>query len=124
MGQLPHITEPDEPGLPYGGLFHTDKRPARGTSRARTGAGRRDTVTEENAAHETDQTADQAVEQPEQDYKALYEQVKAESRKWESRSKANAKELGHNARSRICSRIMGDPCSPKSCLTSMVPRLD
>ena len=50
-------------------------------------------MAEENAAPETDQTADQAAEQPEQDYKALYEQVKAESRKWESRSKANAKEL-------------------------------
>lgn len=51
-------------------------------------------MAEENAAPETDQTADeQAAEQPEQDYKALYEQAKAESRKWESRSKANAKEL-------------------------------
>ena len=50
-------------------------------------------MAEENAAPETDQTADQTAEQPEQDYKALYEQVKAESRKWESRSKANAKEL-------------------------------
>ena len=50
-------------------------------------------MAEENAAPETDQTADQAAEQPAQDYKVLYEQVKAESRKWESRSKANAKEL-------------------------------
>ncbi len=54
-------------------------------------------MAEENAAPETDQTPDQTAEQSseqsEQDYKALYEQVKAESRKWESRSKANAKEL-------------------------------
>lgn len=51
-------------------------------------------MAEENAAPETDEaTSEQAAEQPEQDYKALYEQAKAESRKWEGRSKANAKEL-------------------------------
>ena len=51
-------------------------------------------MAEEHTAPETDEAAtEQAAEQPEQDYKALYEQVKAESRKWESRSKANAKEL-------------------------------
>lgn len=51
-------------------------------------------MAEENAAPETDETTEtQAAEQPEQDYKALYEQAKAESRKWEGRSKANAKEL-------------------------------
>ena len=51
-------------------------------------------MAEENAAPETDEAAEtQAAEQPETDYKALYEQAKAESRKWEGRSKANAKEL-------------------------------
>ena len=50
-------------------------------------------MAEENAAPETDQTADQTAEQPEQDYKALYEQAKAESRKREGRPKANTKEL-------------------------------
>lgn len=51
-------------------------------------------MAEENAAPETDEaTSEQAAEQPETGYKALYEQAKAESRKWEGRSKANAKEL-------------------------------
>ena len=45
---------------------------------------------EEIAAAEIEQ---QPAGQPEQDYKALYEQTRAESRKWEGRSKANAKEL-------------------------------
>ena len=51
-------------------------------------------MAEENAAPETDETVpEQAAEQPEQDYKALYEQAKVELRKWEGRPKANAKEL-------------------------------
>lgn len=51
-------------------------------------------MAEENAAPENDEAAtEQGTEQPETDYKALYEQAKAESRKWEGRSKANAKEL-------------------------------
>ena len=51
-------------------------------------------MAEEHTAPETDEAAtEQAAEQPEQDYKALYEQAKAESRKWEGRPKANTKEL-------------------------------
>ena len=51
-------------------------------------------MAEENAAPETDEAAtEQAAEQPETDYKALYEQAKAESRKREGRPKANTKEL-------------------------------
>lgn len=45
------------------------------------------------AAESEQQPGQQAAEQPEQDYRALYEQARAESRKWEGRSKANAKEL-------------------------------
>lgn len=48
-------------------------------------------MAEENQAAESQAAA--ADEQPEQDYKALYEKAVAESRKWEGRSKANAKEL-------------------------------
>ncbi len=43
-------------------------------------------------AEDTAATDTQATE-PEKDYKALYEQLKSESRKWEGRSKANEKEL-------------------------------
>ena len=48
-------------------------------------------MAEENQPAENQAAA--ADEQPEQDYKALYEKAVAESRKWEGRSKANAKEL-------------------------------
>ena len=51
-------------------------------------------MAEETATAENDETAGaEGAEQPEKDYKALYEKTLAESRKWESRSKANAKEL-------------------------------
>lgn len=51
-------------------------------------------MAEETAAAENDETAGiDGAEPPEKDYKALYEKTLAESRKWESRSKANAKEL-------------------------------
>lgn len=44
-------------------------------------------------ADEAQTTGETQAAEPERDYKALYEQLKSESRKWESRSKANAKEL-------------------------------
>ena len=51
-------------------------------------------MAEETATAENDgTTGTEGAEQPEKDYKALYEKTLAESRKWESRSKANAKEL-------------------------------
>ncbi len=51
-------------------------------------------MAEETTAAENDEaTGTDGAEPPEKDYKALYEKTLAESRKWESRSKANAKEL-------------------------------
>lgn len=51
-------------------------------------------MADETTAPETEEAVDeQGSEQPEQDYKALYEKEHANSRKWEARSKANLKKL-------------------------------
>ncbi len=50
-------------------------------------------MAEETQATEQNETPAPQAEQGEKDYKALYEQALAESRKWEGRSKANKREL-------------------------------
>nr|DAL47025.1 MAG TPA_asm: Major head protein [Caudoviricetes sp.] len=70
-----------------GGLFHAEKRPAR--------CGNGGSMAQETTAAETDplDPAQGGETDPAPDYKALYENALKESRKWESRSKANLKEL-------------------------------
>ncbi len=68
-----------------------EKCPARGNEPPHGGK-KEDDMTEENETAENG--AEQGTNPGEQtDYKALYEKTLQESRKWESRSKANAKEL-------------------------------
>ncbi len=50
-------------------------------------------MAEETASPETGENTEQNAQQPDQDYKALYEKALAESRKWENRSKSNLKQL-------------------------------
>ena len=65
-------------------------------------------MAEENAVTENGQAAEENATQPERDYKALYEKAVAESRKWESRSKANMKELGELKKQPAADRTVED----------------
>ena len=66
-------------------------------------------MAEETTTPEIDQTeTEESTEQPEKDYKALYEKAVAESRKWESRSKANMKELDELKKQPVKDRTVED----------------
>ena len=77
-----------------GGFFHAENRPARGRTRPARGGNGGDMAkeTEPDETELDDQTQDVA-DGEEPDYKALYEKALKSSRRWETRSKANLKEL-------------------------------
>lgn len=77
-----------------GGLFHAEKRPARGRTMPRTGRKWREHGPGDHARRDrSDRPCTGRRDRSGARLKALYENALKESRKWESRSKANLKEL-------------------------------